>query len=89
MPAAGVRISGRAVTAGGRGVGKVRVSLTDAGGNTRTVLTGSFGFYSFDGVATGQTYTIAAQNKATTFANSPQVVFIGGARNDLDFNGLP
>ncbi len=88
-PAASVTIGGRAVTAGGRGISKVRISLTDASGNVRTVSTSSFGYYSFTGVGTGQTYTLTARAKRATFANSPQVVFISGARGDLDFNALP
>jgi hypothetical protein len=62
-------IAGRITTAGGRGVGRVYVVLT--GGNLSTplvALTNVFGYYRFDTVSFGQSYTITPRpRKGTTF----------------------
>ncbi len=45
--AANVQIGGRVMTANGRGIRNVLVTLTNANGTSRTVITGNFGYYRF------------------------------------------
>lgn len=45
--AASVTVSGRVISPRGSGLTKARVTLTDARGETRTVITGTFGAYRF------------------------------------------
>ena len=52
-------VSGRVTTPDGRGLRNATVKITDANNVTRTVTTSSFGFYTFDNVPTGFSYTIA------------------------------
>lgn len=80
--AASVAISGRVVN-NNRGIAKAMVWLTNQNGVTRTALTNSFGYYRFEDVAAGQSYTFNVFSKR--FAFSPQVVTINEEMNDLNF----
>ncbi len=80
--AAGVQVSGRVLTAGGRGVRGARVSLVDTNGNTRFANTGALGRYIFDGVEPGRTYIINGLSRRYTF--SPQVVQVTDDLTNID-----
>ncbi|CAN5230400.1 hypothetical protein BH10ACI1_BH10ACI1_27580 [soil metagenome] len=81
--AASVPISGRVVTQDGRAIAKARVSITNPNGETRTVLTNSFGYYQFEDVEVGETYTINVSSKRYTFAK--RIVQVFDEISDLDF----
>jgi len=51
--AATVTVTGRVITAQGRGIRNVVVTITDSSGNTRRATTTTFGYYRFDNVAAG------------------------------------
>ena len=55
-------------TSDGRGLRNASVTLTGPGG-TQTVTTSTFGFYQFDSVATGQTYTLTVGSRLFTFTS--------------------
>lgn len=80
--AASVTISGRVVN-NNRGIAKAMVWLTNQNGVTRTALTNSFGYYRFEDVLAGQSYTFNVFSKR--FAFSPQVVTITEEMSDLNF----
>ncbi len=86
-PTATVSVSGRVRTATGRGVYNARVSITDAGGTTRMAITNAFGYYRFESVIAGATYTVSARSKSYTFA--PQTLQIINSLTDVDFTALP
>ncbi|MBC7899618.1 MAG: carboxypeptidase regulatory-like domain-containing protein, partial [Saprospiraceae bacterium] len=81
--AASVSISGRILTADGRGIAKTRITLTNAAGQTRTVASSSFGYYRFDEVPAGETYIISAGHKQYQF--TPRIIGLTGEINDLNF----
>ncbi len=81
-----VSISGRVLTPSGLGLRNAIVNLTDSLGQRRMATTSSFGVYQFDGVATGQTYTLSIASKRYRFA--PRVQDVSGQITDLDFTGL-
>ena len=85
-PAAFATVDGRVLTSDGRGLRNAVVKMTDANNVIRTVTTSSFGFYSFDNVATGQSYTIAISSRLYRF--QPQVVQVSGNLSNVDFVGL-
>lgn len=87
--AAMVALSGRVLTAKTRGISKARVTLTDANGEARSILTNPFGNFRFDDVEAGQTYIISVKSKRYQFANETQVVFVSDEITGLDFNALP
>jgi hypothetical protein len=81
--AASVPVSGRVLTLGGLGVRGATVTMTDDHGNSRTVLTGAFGFYTFENVEAGRTYTVTVSAKRYTF--SSRIVSVDDAIDGLDF----
>ena len=81
--AAGVPVSGRVMTKGGSGIRGAVVVIDDGAGYTRRAVTGSFGYYSFDDVPAGETYTVSVTSKRFQFA--PQLVTVNDAVEGLDF----
>ncbi len=63
------------------------VSMTDANGNTRAVLSGTFGAYRFADVAVGETYILFVSGKRFVFANPTQIINVVEQLDDLDFIG--
>ncbi len=88
--AGGANIEGRTVNASGRGLNRVRVTLS--GGNladTVYALTNAFGVYRFENVAAGQTYTIRVESRRHRFSNTVRVINLGEDLADLDFVAEP
>ena len=81
--AANVSISGRVFGLGGSSRSKASVTLTDTEGNSQTVLTNAFGYYRFDEVESGHTYTISVASKTAVYA--PRLVNVDGELSDIDF----
>ena len=79
--AANVTISGQVKTKNGIGIPKAKITLVNAAGESRTVLTSSFGRYSFNNVSVGETYVISVQHKWYQFTQSSQVI---NPEEDLD-----
>lgn len=65
--AAGVTLSGKVVTADGRGLTNANVILTDENGNTVSAKTGSFGNFVFEGVEAGRTYVLSVNSRRFQF----------------------
>lgn len=85
--AASVSIGGRVSTPTGRGLMNARVYLTDSSGNTRMILTTSFGYYRFTDVASGETYVLQVASKRYSFA--AQVVSVAEDLTELNFTAQP
>ena len=83
--AAGVSLEGRVLSAAGFGLANSRVTLTAPDGQTRTATTNSFGYYRFDGVPSGQIYTVTVANRRYTFSNGTLVLNVGDNITDLNF----
>ena len=61
-------INGRLLTAFGAGVPNSRVTLIDAAGQSRSILSDGFGVYRFGNLQIGQTYTVSVESRRNTFA---------------------
>jgi subtilisin-like proprotein convertase family protein len=85
--AARVTVGGRAITTGGRGLANVRITMTDATGNVRTMTTSSFGYYRFTDVAAGETYVFSASAKRYTFVQQSCVLNIDEDTDGVNFIG--
>ena len=83
--AANVSIGGKVADAKGNGQSRVSISLTDSSGNVRTAMTNSFGYYRFEEVAVGQTYTIFAQSRRFQIDNPTRLLSVEDGRDDIDF----
>lgn len=86
---AGVTLSGRVATAEGQGIRNAVVTLTDSNGAARSTQTGTFGYYSFDGVEVGATYLLQVAGKRFSFSNPSRVVIVNDQLGDLDFISDP
>ncbi|HQU82121.1 MAG TPA: choice-of-anchor Q domain-containing protein [Pyrinomonadaceae bacterium] len=79
-------ISGRVVTADGRGI--VNAVVTVTGGRLAqpiTATTSSFGTYSVEGLPSGETYVVQVYTKRFVISNSVRVITLGSDANNTDF----
>jgi hypothetical protein len=88
VAAVNVSISGRVMNSVGSGIGNVYVFLIDAGGATRAAVSNPFGYYAFDNVLTGQTYTIGVTSKRYSFP-APSMIPVTDHITDLNFVAEP
>jgi hypothetical protein len=72
--AASVSISGRVLTADGRGLRNAVISLTERSGVSRKTLSSTFGYFRFDEIEAGQIVILNVNSKIFQFA--PQVVSV-------------
>ena len=88
--AAGASISGRVTTAGGAGIRNARVVVT---GDTLTepivATTGSFGYYSLEGLQAGETYVVTVNSQRYTFQAPSRVYTLVDNIVDADFVAEP
>ena len=84
--AASVTVSGRVVTADGRGLGKVKVSITGPDSFRREALTNAFGFYGFPDIPVGESYVLNADHKRYQF--SSRLITVLDEISELDFIAL-
>ncbi|MBK7709049.1 MAG: carboxypeptidase regulatory-like domain-containing protein [Acidobacteria bacterium] len=81
--AASVPVGGRVVRGKSQGVSRATVLITDEYGGQISVRTNAFGYYRFDSVPAGETYTVRVVGKG--FATDPQLITVNQAIEDLDF----
>ncbi len=88
--AANASVSGRVTTADGRGIRNATVTVSgDSLETPRTVTTGSFGYFTFEGLATGQTYVVTVNSRRYTFGTPSQVISLVDNVADADFVAEP
>lgn len=85
--AATVSVSGRATSSTGKGLGNITVTMEDSNGVVRAIRASRAGYYRFDDVRTGETYTFTARGKYHTF--TPQVVTVNEELTGLNFVANP
>ncbi len=81
--ASNVSISGRVLTVEGRGLRNATVTIIDSSGKPRNVMTGVYGNYRFDDMATGETYVISIRSRR--FNYEPRVVALTDELTGFDF----
>lgn len=84
VTAANASIGGR-VSAAGRGISGVNVSLTTQSGAVYQVKTGTFGYYKFSDLAVGQTYLLSVAAKKYTFVNPNRIINLQNDVTEADF----
>ncbi len=85
--AASTSVSGRVLTADGRGIGGVRISITLPNGEVRTALSSSFGYYRFDDLEVGQIYVLSIAAKRYAFINPTRIISLSDELTGEDFIG--
>jgi subtilisin-like proprotein convertase family protein len=84
--AANASVSGRVTTADGRGIRNANVVITGNSLSSPIVATtGSFGYFTFDGLATGETYVVTVNSQRYTFAAPSRVLSLIDNVVDADF----
>ncbi len=84
--AADVSLSGRVTTADGRGIRNAHVVISGNGlPEARVAATGSFGYFSFDGLTAGQTYVVTVNSQRYTFSVPSRVITLVDNVVDADF----
>lgn len=90
VTAADATLAGQVRTADGRGVARVRVLLS--GGNLpepRYALTNPFGYFSFEGLDSGEAYLVQVFSKRYRFEESSRFVNLTDNITDVDFVTSP
>lgn len=85
---ANVTVGGRAIDANGHGISKVTVSMDDGTGLGRTTLTNAFGYYSFEEVPVGRTYSVSVSSKRFQFVTPTRIITVDDAVSGLDFTAM-
>jgi hypothetical protein len=83
--AATASLGGRVLTAQGYGISNAIVVLTDTNGNSRTLRTNTFGFYSFSELPVGQIYVLTVFRKGYTFAQPTQTITLNEDFSEANF----
>lgn len=89
--AAPASISGRVLTAGGKAISNAIITISGGGlSEPRTIATGHLGYYSFEGLATGQSYTLSISGaKRYTFTNPTRIITLQDDVVDANFVAEP
>lgn len=84
------QLAGQVLTSDGAGIRNVIVSITcSCLAQPQRVYTSSFGYYHFDNLQTGQTYTVSVASKRFVFAMPSQMVVLNGDVNNINFTANP
>jgi hypothetical protein len=86
VPVANLSLGGRIMTAGGNGIRDAIVTIS--GGNLPAPVrtqTGNFGYYNFQGLQSGQTYTVSAATKRHVIAQPSRMITLQTNVSDFDF----
>lgn len=86
--AANLSVSGQIKDNLGRGVARASIVLTAMDGSSRTISTNPFGYYRFEELEAGQTYTIEVRHKSMSFINNPRILSVDADLQDVDFIGF-
>ena len=81
VTAAPASLTGRVLTAVGRGIKGARVNLSDESGVRATALTNTFGYFRFDGFPAGRSYILSATARRYSFES--QLVQLTSSVSDL------
>ena len=79
-------VDGRVVTSDGRGLRNATMSMTSSQGVVRVATTSSFGFFTFDNVLTGDTYTFRISSRLYRY--TPVTAQVNDNLTLPDFVGL-
>lgn len=82
--AAHVTVAGRVITTGGQGIRNATITMA-GNGETRSVITGTFGYFQFDDVEVGRFYIFSVRSQRFQFPQPSIARSIMDASDDLRF----
>ena len=83
--AAPVSVTGRITTANGNGIRNVRVVLTEENGTMHNAITGSFGYFVFENIESGQGVVVSVSAKRYTFSQPSRFISLEDNISDADW----
>lgn len=83
--AADASVEGRVLTADGRGIRNVRMTLMLADGIVMNAITSTFGYYRFEGIPAGESAVLSIRSKRFTFANLVVLLDVGDSLTGVNF----
>jgi len=87
--AAPVSVTGRITTANGNGIRNVRVTLTEESGAMHYALTGTFGYFTFENIESGQGVVLSVSAKRYTFSQPTRFISLDDNITDADWVANP
>lgn len=87
--AALAKVSGRILTADGRGIRNVVIMMTGAGGALRMATSTSFGHFAFENVPVGEVYILSVRAKQFQFSQNTQAISVLEDLSDINFIADP
>ncbi|MDQ3799803.1 MAG: carboxypeptidase-like regulatory domain-containing protein [Acidobacteriota bacterium] len=87
--AAFAKVSGRVLTADGRGIRNVSVTMTSTSGATRMAFSSSFGYFTFEDVPVGEVYILSVRAKQFQFSLNTQVISVSEDVGGISFIADP
>jgi hypothetical protein len=87
--AALVKVSGRILTADGRGIRNVSITMMGASGETRMAFSTSFGYFTFENVQVGEVYILTVRAKQFRFSQSSMAISVQEELSDISFIADP
>jgi hypothetical protein len=87
--AALAKISGRVLTADGRGIRNVSITMMGATGELRMAFSSSFGHFTFENVPVGEVYVLTVRAKQFQFSQSSQAISLSEDLTDVNFIADP
>lgn len=87
---AGIIVAGRVVDPSGRGLPRVKVTITNPQTSAvKTVITNSFGYFSFSDLEAGDSYVVSVSAKAYNFDPDTQFIKAYSSINNVLFTSSP
>jgi hypothetical protein len=86
LSGAAVSITGRVTTPYGTGLRNALVSMIDPDGTKRTAVSSTLGYFQFDNVAVGRTYSLSTVSRRYRF--QPRDLEVNGSLANVDLVGL-
>lgn len=83
--AATAAVGGRILSASGKGIRNVMITVTAPSGESRTTLSGASGYYRFDAITVGETYIFTVSAKRFRFNPPTQIRQITEDAPDINF----
>lgn len=83
--AAGVSLEGQLFTAAGNGIRNARVTLTEQNGRVHTAVTGTFGYFRFEDIRSGQSVVVTVEAKRFTFSEPTRIISLNDNVADVWF----
>lgn len=82
---ANVSVEGRVMLQSGAGLRNAQITLAEANGIRHSVMTGSFGYFRFEGIAAGQNVIVTVNSRRFRFDPNTRLLVLSDNLSDVDF----